>query len=72
MILFTISIELCKGGSMGVIDISILFIELTGGAVILGVLFGMIATEFIKLFKNDPLLCYNITLVGCYLLYFTA
>lgn len=72
MILFTISIELCKGGSMGIVDICLLFVELTGGAVILGVLFGMVATEFIKLFKNDPLLCYNITLVGCYLLYFTA
>jgi NhaP-type Na+/H+ or K+/H+ antiporter len=57
---------------MGITSISVLFVELTGGAVVLGVLFGIIATELIKLFKNDPLLCYNITLVGCYLLYFTA
>lgn len=72
MILFTISLELCKGGSMGVLSITTLFVELTGGAVVLGVIFGVVATELIKLFKNDPLLCYNITLVGCYLLYFTA
>ena len=72
MVLFTISIELCKGGSMGVVDIVRLFFELTLGAVILGVIFGMIATELIKLFKNDPFLCYNTTLVGCYLVYFIA
>lgn len=57
---------------MSIFDILILFVELTGGAIVLGVLFGVIATEIIKLFKNDPILCYNITLVGCYLLYFTA
>ncbi len=57
---------------MGLADIFLLFIELTGGAVVLGVIFGMIATELIKLFKNDPLLCYNTTLVGCYLVYFVA
>lgn len=57
---------------MGFADIIRLFVELTGGAVILGVIFGMIATELIKLFKNDPLLCYNTTLVGCYLVYFVA
>lgn len=72
MILFTISLELCRGGSMSITSISVLFVQLTGGAVVLGVLFGIVATELIKLFKNDPLLCYNITLVGCYLLYFTA
>ena len=57
---------------MSVLQIGSLFVELTGGAIVLGVLFGIIATEIIKLFKNDPILCYNITLVGCYLLYFTA
>lgn len=57
---------------MGITDICLLFVELTGGAIVLGGIFGIVATELIKLFKNDPLLCYNITLVGCYLLYFTA
>ena len=72
MILFTISLELCRGGSMNILDILTLFVELTGGAIVLGVTFGIISTEIIKLFKNDPILCYNITLAGCYLLYFTA
>ncbi len=57
---------------MGGGQILSLFLQLTGGAIVLGVLFGVVATELIKLFKNDSLLCYNITLVGCYLLYFTA
>jgi len=72
MVLFTISLELCRGGSMGVFDVVKLFFELTLGAVVLGVLFGIIATELIKFFKNDPFLCYNTTLVGCYLVYFIA
>jgi hypothetical protein len=42
------------------------------GAAVLGIAFGIIATELIKFFKNDPLLCYNTTLVGCYLVYFIA
>lgn len=29
---------------MGITDISLLFVELTGGAVVLGVLFGIVAT----------------------------
>lgn len=38
----------------------------------MGVIFGIIATELIKFFKNDPFLCYNTTLVGCYLVYYIA
>jgi NhaP-type Na+/H+ or K+/H+ antiporter len=57
---------------MGLLSISRLFLELTCGAVVLGVLFGIVATELIKLFKNDPILCFNITIVGSYLLYYTA
>ena len=57
---------------MSLVDIIKLFFELTLGAAILGILFGMIATELIKFFKNDPYLCYNTTLVGCYLVYFIA
>ena len=57
---------------MGVGDVIRLFFELTLGAAILGVLFGMVATTLIKFFKNDPYLCYNTTLVGCYLVYFVA
>ena len=52
MILFTISLQICKGFSMGPVDITVLFLELTCGAVVLGVIFGFIATEFIKIFKN--------------------
>ena len=72
MILFTISLQICKGVSMGVGEIGLLFLELTCGAVALGIMFGFVATELIKIFKNDALLCYNTTLAGCYLVYFTA
>ena len=44
MVLFTISLELCRGGNMEIGDVIRLFFELTLGAVILGVIFGMIAT----------------------------
>ena len=57
---------------MSVIDVIFLFFELTLGAAIVGVVFGILAVELIKFFKNDPFLCYNTTLVGCYLVYFIA
>ena len=57
---------------MSLLSILRLFCELTLGAVLLGVLFGIIATEIIKIFKNDPILCYNTTLAVSYLVYFIA
>lgn len=49
-----------------------LFLELTVGAVILGCAFGFISSELIYRVRNNPILTLNITVVSCYLVYFTA
>jgi NhaP-type Na+/H+ or K+/H+ antiporter len=49
-----------------------LFVSLTLGGVILGLLFGMLAAAMIKRVRNDPTLTLNITFCGCFILYFVA
>jgi hypothetical protein len=57
---------------MHVFEIVILFCELTFGAIVLGVLFGMASTFLIYLTKKDSILTINVTIAMCYLLYFTS
>jgi NhaP-type Na+/H+ or K+/H+ antiporter len=42
------------------------------GAIVLGVIFGMISTFLIRLVKKDSILTLNITVGVCYILYFVA
>ena len=72
MVLFTISLELVKGKAPPVLYIGQLFLELTVGAIILGVIFGFLSSNLIKFVRNDAILTLNITVVSCYILYFTA
>jgi len=72
MVLLTISLELVKGGEMHALEIVMLFLELTIGAIVLGVLFGWISTFLIKLVKKDSILTINITVAMCYILYFVS
>lgn len=72
MVLLTISLELVKGEKMPPLTIVILFLELTVGAIILGVLFGMISTFLISLVNKDSVLTINITVAMCYILYFVS
>lgn len=57
---------------MHALEIVVLFLELTIGAIVLGVIFGMISTFLIKLVKKDSILTINITVGMCYLLYFVS
>jgi len=72
MILYTISLELVKGSAPPPLFIGQLFLELTLGAVALGVIFGFMSAYLISKVRNSPILTLNITVVSCYLLYFTA
>jgi NhaP-type Na+/H+ or K+/H+ antiporter len=72
MVLLTISLELVKGVEMQPLEIGVLFLELTVGAIVLGVIFGMISTFLIKLVKKDSILTINITVAMCYILYFIS
>ena len=72
MVLFTISLELVGGSSPSIIGIVRLFLELTIGAIILGVIFGFLSTKLISKVSNNALLTLNVTVVSCYILYFIA
>lgn len=72
MVLYTISLQLVKGNSPPPLKIVQLFLELTVGAIVLGVLFGYISAQLIKKVRNDAILTLNLTVVSCYLLYFVA
>jgi NhaP-type Na+/H+ or K+/H+ antiporter len=49
-----------------------LFLSLTLGGILLGSIFGAIASFWLKKINNDEILTVNITFFTCYLLYFTA
>ena len=49
-----------------------LFLSLTIGGALLGLLFGMLAALFINRVRNDPTLTLNITFCSCFILYFVA
>lgn len=54
------------------LQIGIAFLELTIGAIVLGVIFGMMSIFLIKLVKKDAILTINITVAMCYILYFVS
>jgi len=54
---------------MGIIE---LFFSLTIGGVILGLIFGIVSTYWIRRIFNDGILVVNITVISCYLVYFIA
>ena len=54
------------------LTIVVLFLELTVGAIVLGVIFGMISTFLISLVNKDSVLTINITVAMCYILYFVS
>lgn len=72
MVLFTISLELVKGSTPPPLFIGKLFLELTLGAIVLGCIFGFVSSQLINKVRNSPILTLNITVVSCYLVYFTA
>ncbi len=61
-----------KGGSMPIKSMIGLFLSLTIGGALLGLLFGMLAALLINRVRNDPTLTLNITFCSCFILYFVA
>lgn len=72
MILIIISSNIMKGISSGVVGISFNFLSLVSGGAIIGILFGIIATYWIKKIYYDSTLIINITFVFSYLVYYTS
>jgi NhaP-type Na+/H+ or K+/H+ antiporter len=72
MVLFTICAEILAGNELSVKNIVVLFISLTVGGAILGLIFGILAASLINRVRNDPVLTLNISFASCYVLYFVA
>ena len=79
MILIIISVNIIKGESSGIWQIVVNFLSLSFGGMLIGVLynklkiiFGAVATLWIKKIYFDSILITNITLVFSYLVYYTA
>ena len=79
MILIIISVNIIKGTSSGFFAILVNFLSLSIGGMIIGVffilfkmIFGIVATLWIKKIYFDSILITNITFVFSYLVYYTA
>lgn len=72
MVFFMLFADLTKGVSSGVLDVLFNFCALSMGGPLLGFIFGMIASLWLKRIINDDILIINITVVMCYLLFYCA
>ena len=62
MILYQIGTAIYKG-STSPLSIAVMFVSLTGGGLVLGIVIGAIAAYFIKRMFNDDMLVVNITFI---------
>lgn len=61
-----------KNHPVSFFDIIYLFFSLTVGGVLLGLIFAVISTYWIRRIFNDGILVVNITIISCYMVYFIA
>lgn len=72
MILIIIATNIMKGTASGIGAIALNFVSLVTGGVVIGCIYGILATFWIKKIYYDSNLIVNITLVFAYLAYFTS
>lgn len=72
MILFTISAEIMIGNQISIQGIVWLFLTLTVGGLLLGIIGGITSSYLIKEFKTDPILSLNISFCSCFIVFFIA
>jgi len=72
LIMYTISLQIYRGGSATFSNIVGMFISLTLGGAILGVVVGLITAFFAKKFLNDTIMCINATLLSGFIAFFFA
>ena len=61
-----------KGGNLGFKSVAWLFLTLTIGGCLLGIIGGMVASYLIKQFRTDPILTLNVTFCSCFLVFYIA
>lgn len=72
MVLFEIASDIVKGQEMTILEVIKLFFSLTIGGTALGILFGIIATIWLKKTGGDEILSVNVTFFTCFILYFVS
>ena len=72
MVFFILFASMTKGESSSPIDVITNFLMLACGGPLLGFVFGLISSVWLKRIINDDILIVNITFVMCYLLFFCA
>lgn len=72
MVFFALFLNLAKGNSMTFTGVIVGFIRTSIGGPILGVLFGMAVSFWIKRIIRDNVLSVTVTVVGTYLCFYVA
>lgn len=71
-VMFTLCIDLVKGESFDFLDSSILFVRLSLGGPLLGLIMGVIVTFWLTRIVNNSILETNLTIVAAYLTFYFA
>lgn len=72
MVFFMLFMDLAKGNSSSAIGVVTNFIRVSLGGALLGVLFGVIVSYWIKRIIRDSVLSINATFVGAFLCFYIA
>ena len=72
MVFFILFASMTKGEASTPLDVITNFCMLALGGPLLGFIFGMVSSLWLKRIINDDILIINITFVMCYLLFFCA
>lgn len=71
-VVFLVLVKMVEGEQLSVSSIVLLFIRLSLGGLILGILVGIVSSMMLNSIFNDPVLEFNTTLVTCYLVFYLA
>lgn len=72
MVFFALFLDLAKGNSTTLFGVIISFVRISIGGPILGILFGMGISYWVKRIIRDSVLTVTITVVGAYLCFYVA
>jgi len=72
MVFFALFLDLAKGKQATFTSVIFGFVRTSIGGPILGVLFGMIISFWIRRIIRDNVLCVTVTVVGTYLCFYVA
>lgn len=72
MVFFMLFMDLTKGNSSSVTGVLTNFVRVSLGGPLLGIIFGVLISYWLKKIIRDSVLSVNITFVGAYLCFYVA